>query len=333
MRTSFIGVGLTMVVSGCATYVDAQREQHPIFSVQSELQGIGLVDVSIPDDVLARAPNDFSNMTGLIAKTMRDYVEARGGFSAMDYTHLGFKAKWERGYATEPAKLRSVEGVPAGAQTPLVTAVRVLNWRTYTEGKDQALVDVAQVRLQFSTWTKDGREVYSEVIEAIARANDFQLHLKAGDQHIVRWFQHSDGRKGFDHQPKERAELFMNALREAVSVHLYPFFPHKVMERLVLIDDEPLKPGVQAAVRGNWEEAFELWKGVSEKDPKSHGALYNMGLIHLIKGEDEQALAHFERAVAIKDTLLYSSMANGVSARMKLRKTITVGGVSAAPGS
>jgi hypothetical protein len=288
--------------------------------------------------VLARAPNDFGNMTGLIAKVTRDYVDERGGFMAVDYTHLGFHPRWERSMDARtnapPVKVPSMAGVPAGVQTPLVTVARVVDWRTYNETFNGKTVDVAHVQLVLSTWTREGREVHTEQVDALARANDQFLHLKAGDQHLVVWYQKSDGRGPFYRQPEKREELFMNALREAVGVHYYPYFPHKVQERLVLADDEPLKPGVQAALRGAWDEALASWSEVAQKDPKAHGALYNMAMVHLVKGDDVKAHELLKQAYEINDKMLYSGMLENIGARIGMRKTVTPSGeISTAPAS
>jgi len=337
MRAGLLAVALALV-SGCATYVDVQREQKTIFTVQADRPGVGLLDVSVPDDILARAPNDFGNMTGLIAKVTRDYCDEHGGFNAVDYTQLGFHPRWERSNDARlnapPMRVPSMEGVPAGVQTPLVTVARVIDWRTYNETFNNKTVDVAHVQLVLSTWTREGREVHTEQVDALARAGDQFLHLKAGDDHLVVWYQKSDGRGPFYRQPEKRTELFMNALREAIGVHYYPYFPHKVQERLVLADDEPLKAGNQAAMRGAWDEAKAAWKEVADKNPKADGALYNMAMAELVQGNDAQAHALLKQAYEINDKMLYGGMLENIGARMGMRKSITPAGeISTAPAS
>ena len=123
---------------------------------------------------MMRAPSDFSNMTGMIAKMMRDYVDQRGGFSAFDKSDLGFKAKWSHVSSIRPEeaqwRVSPLEGVPAGIQTPLVSVIRVVDWRTYTETEGKSTVDVAHVQLIMSTWTKEGKEVLTEQVDVLARA-------------------------------------------------------------------------------------------------------------------------------------------------------------------
>ncbi len=336
MSLKNLGILALVALSGCATYLDAQRDQRVLYTVQAPQAGTSLLDVSVPDDVIARAPNDFSNMTGLIAKTMRDYVELKGQFVALDKSDLGFHAKWER-TGNDPnnlaaVRVRSLEGVPAGIQTPLVTVARVVDWRTSLEQKGKDSVDVAHVELIMSTWTREGTEVLTEHIDALARSDSPFLFLKAGDHHLVTWFQKSDGHEPFMKHPANRAELFMNVIREAVGVHYYPYFAHKVAERMVLVDDEPLKPGVQAALRGNFDEALQAWVEVAAKDPKAHGALYNAALMHLIKGDDEGALGLLEQAYKLEDKFLYGGVMDDVKARIAMRKTVGPGG-SVQPGA
>src|SRR5690349_10042243 len=124
-----------LALAGCSSYIDVKRQQPPLYRVQAERPGLGLLHVSVDDDVLARAPNDFSNMTGLIAKVAKDYADQRGGFTFVNYVDLGFTPKWqrERSFRSNETSytLTSLEGVPAGVQTPLVLVVKVLDWRTY----------------------------------------------------------------------------------------------------------------------------------------------------------------------------------------------------------
>ncbi|MFZ5470125.1 MAG: hypothetical protein ACOZIN_11875 [Myxococcota bacterium] len=328
---------LLILLAGCATYVDVKREQPVLYKVNAEHPGLGVLHVSVEDEVLARAPNDFSNMTGLVVKAAKDYAEQRGGFQVVDYTSLGFTAPWKRGYdrGNEAVfTLSSLEGVPAGTQTPVVLVVKVLDWRTFVETVDKTSKDVARVKLQLSTWTREGHQVHSEVVEALARAGDMQLHLKAGNAQLVHWYQKSDGRGPFFSQPGKRDQLFLNALREAVGVHLYPYFPHQVNERLVLIDDAPLKPGVEAAQAGRYDEALQKWEAIYQADPKAHGALYNAGLMHMVKGDDARALELLARAAQVEDKFLYRSMRDVVGDRLAMRKEIGAAGVTAvAPGS
>ncbi len=332
MKVMIAAVLAVFTLTSCATYLDVQRDQKPIYEVIAEKPGVGLLHVEVPDEVLARAPNDFSNMTGLIAKAMRDYTDGRGSFVAVDYTHLGYHPKWERvttgSDRLPPFRVTSLEGVPAGAQTPLVTVVRVVDWRTTTETVNSQARDVAHVQLIVSTWTREGREVNSEMVDALARSGEVMLFLKAGSQNLVTWYQKSDGHKTLSTNPGKRDELFFLVMHEAVNLHLYPYFSHKVGDRLVLVDDEPYKPGVQAALRGAYDEAEGLWKALADKDPKAHGALYNMAMMKLIRGDDEGAAALLRQASAIDDKFLYGGMLTDIEARLKMHKKIGPAGIS-----
>ncbi len=331
MRRFLCAVLAVFAMTNCATYIDVQRDQRAIYEVNTEKPGIGLLDVNVPDDVLARAPNDFSNMTGLIAKSLRDYVDARGNFVAVDYTHLGFHPKWERamsGVVNAPVfKVNSLQGVPAGAQTPLVTVVRVVDWRTTTETVNNQVKDVAHVQLIFSTWTKEGQEVSTEMVDALARAGESMMFLKAGEQALVTWYEKSDGRTKLQTNPTKRDQLFFQVMHEAVNLHLYPYFAHKVGDRLVLVDDEPYKAGVQAALRGSFDEAEGLFKATFEKDPKAHGGMYNAAMMRLIKGDDAAAAALLQQALAVEDKFLYRGMLSDITTRQRLHRRIGAGGL------
>jgi len=334
MRGVLVGCAVT-ALSGCSTFLAVDRQQAPIFTVQGERPGIGLLDVSVDDEVLARAPNDFSNMTGLISKVMRDYVDERGGFVAVDYTMLGFKPRWQRSNDARPnaapVKVASMDGVPAGVQTPVVTVVKVLDWSTAVEVINKQQRDVAHVRLVMSTWTREGREVLTEVCDALWRSGEPTLFLKAGDKRVAEWFQKSDGHGPFMPRTERRFDLFMASLREAVGVHLYPFFPHKVHENLVMMDDEPLKPALQAALRGAYDEALAGWTELFQKDPQNHGAMYDAAMMLYVKGDEDGAYLLLKKAYALKDKWIYGAMMDSIGERLAMRKAIGPAGVNA-PG-
>jgi hypothetical protein len=329
-------LGLTFT-TGCATALDARREQRVLYTVQAENPGVGLLDVFVPDDVLARAPNDFSNMTGLIAKVMKEYFEERGGMASADSTHLGFKAKWERVNAghlnAPPYKVANLDGVPVGAQTPLVTVARIVDWRTYTESFNNQVKDVARVQLILSTWTKEGKEVNTELVDAQVSAGNMTLLLKAGDDEMVVLYQESDGRTRFSHQPTRRDELFMAALRAAVQVHYYPYVPHVVSEKYLLADGDALKPGLHAALGGRYEEARAMWEEVYTADPQAHGALFNAAVMLSIRGDDEGAAELLKQARAIRDGMIYQKESASIARRLQMKKTISAAGVESARGT
>lgn len=341
MTRGVLVVCAAAALSGCSTFLAVDRQQAPIFTVQGERPGIGLLDVAVDDEVLARAPNDFSNLTGLISKVLRDYVDERGGFVGVDYTMLGFKPHWERSYDARenaaPVKVKQLDGVPAGVQTQLVTVVKVLDWSTTTEVFNKQTKDVAHVRLVMSTWTREGREVLTEVCDALWRSGESTLFLKAGDRRLAEWFQKSDGHGPFMRTTERRADLFMSSLREAVGVHLYPYFPHKVHENLVMMDDEPLKPALQAALRGAYDEALAGWTELYQKDPQNHGAMYDAAMMLLVKGDEAGAYLLLKKAYALKDKWIYGAMMDTIGARLAMRKSISAAGVSVpgmpSPGS
>ncbi|MBL9037442.1 MAG: hypothetical protein JNG84_02900 [Archangium sp.] len=314
-------VCLSMVLlAACGTTLKAERRESALYSFEQERPGTSLLDVSIPDEVLARAPNDFGNIAGLVSKTLRDTIDAQGGFMAFDKTDLGFKGTWDRG------ALRPVEGVPAGVQTPLVTLVRVVDWRTVVETYGKQTRDVARVHLVLSTWTREGKEVSTDDIEVVATAGVNQRSIRTNHERVLSWY-----RTMYDDFSaptlNTRAELFMAALRDAMALHCYPFFSHRPVVRYSLMDDEPLKPGVQAALSGNYDEAQALWLAVAEKDPAAHGALYDAAVIHAIKGDDEAAYRLLVRAMNIEDKYLYLVLRSDVEARLTLRKKIMPDGM------
>lgn len=334
-----IAVSMTALVmvalSGCATYVDVKRTQKPIYQVEDEQPGVGLLNVSADDEVMARAPNDFSNMTGLVSKVAKDYfAAARPEMKFVDYTDLGFQPVWKKNHSSDkfPYTLENLAGIPAGAQTPLVTVVKVVDWRTFNETIDKKTYVTAHVALQFSTWTREGQLVKTELVDALAREGMMGVSLKSNNESpmMVHWFQKADGQDQMRFLKADREKLFWAALQQAVGLHFFPFFEHGIAERHVLIDDEPYKPGVLDAQAGRYEDALAKWTAVYEADPKAHGALYNAGLVHMMKGDDKKALECFTRAVAGEDKFLYRSMRDSVKDRLSWRKTIRASGVTAA---
>lgn len=333
MRSTLLPGALVALVlgSGCATYADFKREQAPILQLAGDGAGVGLLQVEADDEVVAKAPNDFSNMTGLVSKAIKDYFKLQGTqLTFKDYTDLEYQARFtpNRSSTRIPYTVTELPGVPAGVQSPLVTVVKVLDWRTFLE-KDQSdkPVDVARVSLLMSTWTRDGQPVRSEVITAQGRANQWggvALDVDPEPGRLMVWFKRSDTDQPRDlsHAPKDRTKLFLAALKDAVAVHYYPYFPHEVSERHVIADDELLKPGVVEAQTGRLEQALALWEKVAAENPKSHGAVYNCALVHLVRGDDEKAAELLRQAVAIEKSWLYEDLLASIKTRLDLRKVI-----------
>ncbi|MBI3181198.1 MAG: tetratricopeptide repeat protein [Myxococcales bacterium] len=327
MRRTLTVTALAAWLSGCATTIDVRRHQPAIVELHSASPGIGFLQVHADDEVMARAPNDFSNMTGLVLKAAKGYFQAENAsFAVVDYTDLGYQPKWVRSRTpNEPLQYRldSLPGVPAGAQTPLVTAVKVLDWRTYVETVDKTSRDVARVSLLFSTWAKDGQPVRTEAItaEAFAKVNGVRLTNHPGSGRLVVWYQKSSTYSSA-WLPEDRVALMRQAIEHAVALHLYPLLPHQVSERLVLADDDPYKEGVLLAQSGRYDEALASWLKVAQSNPKAHGALYNAALMHLVRGEDAKAEELLLKAVSIDDRWLYGELLRSVRDRLAMKKQV-----------
>ncbi|MGA9520640.1 MAG: hypothetical protein WBV82_04200 [Myxococcaceae bacterium] len=322
-------------LTGCATWIDVQRTQPPILKIADEQPGIGLLVVHAEDDVMARAPNDFSNMTGLIVRAAKNYFAgARPETKFVDYTDLGFEVKWLHDPdAAIPWEPEHVSGVPAGVQTPLVTLVKIVDWRTHVVTVEEKSFDAATISLVFSTWTREGQPVKNEYVEVHAREGAFSVSLKVvpNDFLLVQSYKRADGNRRESLLAADREKLFWSALNDAVGYHYFPFLQQKVLERFVLIDDEPYKPGVLDAQEGRFDDALAKWTAIYEADPKAHGALYNAGLIHVMKGEDEKALELFTRAIAGDNKLLYRQLRDSVRHRVEGRRTVGPSSVTAGP--
>lgn len=313
-----------VALSACATYIDAKRQQPPLFEVTAPTPGVGILSVDVEDDVMARAPSDFSNMSGLFVKAVKDYFASQNASTpVVNYTDLGYRPKWLRNPAHDPMpfKLDSLPGIPAGVQTPVVSVVKVLDWRTYIETVDKKSIDKARVSLLISTWTKEGEPIRTEVVTGEAAAKDLKVMLSNHpvSYELVFGYERSlPDRRGF--LPEEREKLFPEALQAATGLHYFPFLPQQVSERIVLIDDEPYKEGVLAAQSGRFDEALASWTKVYEADPKAHGALYNAAMMHLLRGDDARAAELLQKAIAIDDKFLYTQRLSSVKSRLAMRK-------------
>ncbi len=316
-----------LLASGCATTIEVTRRQPALIEVVAPAPGVGILSVDADDEVMARAPNDFANMTGLVVKAAKDYLRAEAAnFVAVDYGELGFTPKWVRSKSSNDPMLYRVDAmecVPAGVQTPLVTVVKVLDWRTYVETVDKISRDVARVSLVFSTWTKDGAPVRQELVtaEAIARVNGVRLTTWPDAGRLLTWFQRS-GAYSSAWLPEDRARLFREALSAAVALHYFPFLPHTLRERYVLMDDGPLEQGVLLAQSGRYAEAKDAWLQVAAADERAHKAFYNAAVMCLVEGDDARADELLTRAVSIDDRLLYTDLLRSVRERLLMRKRV-----------
>ncbi len=321
-------------LSGCATWIDVKRNQPPILKIEDAQPGIGLLLVHAEDEVMARAPNDFSNMSGLIVRAAKNYFVARRPEARfVDYTDLGYQVSWRYDPdSTIPWEPEEVVGIPTGVQTSLVTLVKVVDWRTYIETENEKSWKAARIALVFSTWTRDGQHVKNEHVVAQAReGGKITLNVYSDHLSMTGAWKRADGKHRDFYTDTDREKLFWSVLDEAVGYHYFPFFQQEILERFVLIDDEPYKPGVLDAQAGRFDEALAKWTALYEADPKAHGALYNAGIIHAMKGDDEKALGLFDRAISGDDKFLYRQLRDSVRYRVEARRTLGTSSVTAGP--
>jgi len=83
------------------------------------------------------------------------------------------------------------------------------------------------------------------------------------------------------------------------------------------VDSPLLQPGVNAATRGDLEEARESFASVHERHPELAGASYDLGLVLEALGRWEEAEALYADAVSKKDDRLYRDALESVRRRLR----------------
>lgn len=311
--------------------LQVQRPIEKLWSFDVDPVSIGLVQVKVEEDVNAKAPSDFANMSGLIAGAADRCVNRAGsGATFKSYTDLGFEAKWERApQSTDPVPWIAApfEGLPNGVDTALVTAIKVLDWRTYTVKDTTTKLDTnaAKVTLVMTTRTRTGKEVLSELTSATVQEglNGENVSTSPSWGHIGDWFLRADGRRVNEMLPADRKFLFERAVEDAVCVHYFPFMPHQLADGLNILGGKEAKPAVEKAKAKDYDGAIAELEKWAAAAPEDDTPLFDIGSIWYVRGDYAKAKEYLERANAIKKTGLTSQYLSAIEFKDKMKKSFT----------
>lgn len=160
------------------------------------------------------------------------------------------------------------------------------------------------------TRTEDGRSV--EVVKlhpkGYARAN-FQVVKADGRVVVFRDYEGDYYGTSYErgtHPPQSPHELVERALQDMVQDFLSDITPRRVVEKIELDDDEAaLEQGVKLAQDGNLAAAERAWQSVLERNPRSAGAIYNLGVLLETNGDFDGAEASYQQAIELSPKPLY----------------------------
>jgi tetratricopeptide (TPR) repeat protein len=114
------------------------------------------------------------------------------------------------------------------------------------------------------------------------------------------------------------SQLLLESTLRAVDDLLRALAPRPRVEEVEMEVDSPLlQPGVNAATRGDLEEARESFASVHARHPELAGASYDLGLVLEALGRWEEAEALYADAVSKKDDRLYRDALESVRRRLR----------------
>jgi hypothetical protein len=330
MRLAGVAV---LALCACATYVDVKRSVPPYIELSGP-PGVGLLSIGIDDNVMARLPPEFSNYNGIVFKVVKDYFAGESAnMTVIDYTGLGFSPQWIPTTniimgmpAFADARLPTLPKVPASVQTPLVTVVRIVDWRVGTDvsqdGKTKK--EVAHVALVFSTWTRDGHLVRHEWVSAGATGGSFgaSVYANPNNPELSKEFYRAYPETTRTLMTSDHSQLFWTSIKLAVAYHYYAFVPHQLTERFSLDDAEPYKDGVLFMQQGKYDAALDAWRKITLADPNASGAFYNLAVAYLAKGDEQKADEMLTQAVALHDGSRAELLQTSLRTRMRMRQTV-----------
>ena len=332
-------VAAVCFAAGCGSSTMTTINQPAIWQVPANTK-IALISVDAGKKVVERAPSDFSNFRALLHGALATAFGAH--IEVIDRTDLGFrqviapvqkeaKKLWIFTEETAPALPEDQvwgaappAGLPNAVVEPMTLAVKVLGWSMNNQevgsGKLAKNVPVAHFDLVYTLWTKQGKEI--ETVRVVSSAdgeyNGAELRsLPARPWRLTGDYRGEGGVSG------DRDKVFRAALGNTAKWYAWPMVPHEIKYQAVWHkNDDRDKEAIKLADAGKWDDAYAIWKGVADADPKAGPAQYNMGQVRYVQGNVTEALAHFTKACAIDDRMLYCSYRNSVAETMALSQKI-----------
>lgn len=330
-----------LLFSGCGASTMAKIDEPAYWQLPSNAK-IALVTVDVPKKVLERAPSDFSNMRMLLHGALN--AAFGGTYEIVDRSDLGFKQViapvqkeanklWIFTEDTAPTLPRDQvwgaeppKGLPTGVVEPLTLGVKILRW---TLNNEETMVNhvaktVATADLEFvcTLWTRGGSEIETVrmLVHATPEMGDTSVtSVPPRDHVLMQEYRAADAFLG------DREKAFRVALENSGTWFAWPYLPHQINYQAVFdAPDDNHKAAVKLTAEGKWDEAFAVWKTMADADAKAAAAVFNMGQVKRVQGKTQEALEYFTKAAELDDKLLYRSYRDGLAARMKQVKTVTL---------
>jgi hypothetical protein len=111
-----------------------------------------------------------------------------------------------------------------------------------------------------------------------------------------------DGRNNFAEaliSISNAARLAQTAMQGMVDAFVADLKPGETTDTLELSEPEPLKPGVKMAMDGNLEGALQYHLAHLQTNPNDGRAWNNLGALHSVRGNLDEALKAYERAAQL----------------------------------
>ncbi len=333
------------LAAGCASYTRTTRPQAPLLEAPRPAE-IALVSVEVPRYVNERAPSDFANMRGMVSTALSEAL-ANTNLRLVDKVDLGYHLSIAPkgpdtvkvlGFDLETAPSLPADQVyaghapqhlPVGVTEDLVLGVSVLDWaiRKVEVGTDKQPKKQERVfvDLVYSLWTRSGEEVETRRIKVqlaeMSWVKDGVSFLPPHSPHLG----YDAAQENFGQMtPTGTTAMFRTAVSASAKAFVFPLTPHQVHMTAQWDDShEAVKPGVQLAEDERFDEAFGEWEKLVAKEPNLAPAVFNMGVVHEIRGQDQQALELYEKARALNpESGLYERTEGALKGRLQLKKPI-----------
>jgi hypothetical protein len=106
--------------------------------------------------------------------------------------------------------------------------------------------------------------------------------------------------------PRSEFAVFSELAREAGGIAARQLAPHETDVQVTLArGGGDVREGIQAARKGDWQQARRHWFAAVDADPKNHAALYNLGLALEATGDLSGARDCYEKALTLNNKGTY----------------------------
>lgn len=280
-RRTFTLAVLAVLVAACAPGINIRRQVPARFNLGASRRIAVLRTVGPPPapDVLVR------QLSQAVAAGKHFQL-----YAAMD-RGLSFVIP-ELGRTVEVGSLRQ----QIDADVYLIAEVRDFREGTVEEGTSDGGVKTRAAgfaTVNFQVVKSDGRVLVYQDYTQVAKAPDAKPN-----------------------QPPPQVDLRERALSAVTSRFLADISPRYVTEKIELDGDGDLKPGLEAADRGDLAGAQELWRQVLQANPGHAGAVFNIGVAYEVMGEYEKAAEHYQRAGQLNPKPLYLEAQRALQRRL-----------------